>query len=185
MFQALADKILTGIVSFGMMVLTTTEGNNANFAEITSTFYGNRIVFQTELEEAFVNDFEEIFRCGKEIKIFFNIKIKAGKETIHTNEFRHIVTFDPLDQNFNVNLEENELETTTNSYEELIETISQIEYEFEFTNELNYEQLDVTISSFLESIYLDALGKDYDMMMLWKFKKPKVNKRIDLGFDES
>ncbi|NQV19439.1 MAG: hypothetical protein HQ534_12975 [Armatimonadetes bacterium] len=183
MFQALADKILTGIVSFGMMVLTTTEGNNASFAEITSTLYGNRIVVKTELVDAFANDFEEIFRCGKEIEIFFNIKIKAGNQTIHTNVFKHIVVFDPLEQNFTVNLEEKNIEISTNSYEELIEIISQVEYEF--ADELNYEQLDVTLVSYLEEIYLDTLGKDYDMMMLWKFKKPKVNKRIDLGFDES
>ena len=183
MFQALADKILTGIVSFGMMVLTTTEGNNASFAEMTSTFYGNRIVFQTELVGAFANDFEEIFRCGKEIEIFFHIKIKAGNQTIHTNVFKHIVIFDPLEQNFIINLEETNLEITTNSYEELIETISQVEYEF--AKDLNYEQINVTLVSYLEKIYLDTLGKDYDMMMLWKFKKPKVNKRIDLGFDES
>ena len=183
MFQALADKILTGIVSFGLMVLTTTEGNNARFTKMKSTFYGDRIVFQTELVGAFENDFEEIFRCGKEIEIFFHISIKAEKQSIHNEVFRHLVVFDPLEQNFTINLEENNLEITTSSYEELIETISRVEYEF--AEDLHYERINVTLVSYLEKIYLDALGKDYDMMMLWKFKRPKVFKRIDLGFDES
>jgi hypothetical protein len=126
------------------------------------------------LVEAFDNDFDEIFQSGQRIDIFFKIEIHGEDRLAHEQEFRHAVVFDPLEKIYNVFLEEQNLQTTCTNFNQLIETISQIEY---FYNGQKYEGGHVILSAYMKKIRLQSLNKEYDLMMLWKFKKPKITKR--------
>ncbi len=182
MFQALSSKIISGFISLSMLLLSSYEGNRAAFAELTASFLGDKIFIKTELVHAFENDFEEIFKSGQRIDIFFNIELKNQSVVIHENEFKHSVVFNPLSQFFTIGLEEQNISTTTDSYQELIDIISKVEYQYE-GEELN--EVNISIKSFLKKIRLQSINKEYDMMMLWKFKKPSIKKICRKGEDEN
>lgn len=171
MFQTLSNKIITGVITLSMMLLSSYEGNNARFDNVFASCVGSQIFISATLEEAFENDFEEIFKSGKRIEIFFNIQIFDHDLNIHETEFRHAVLYDPLGKFYTVFLEEQQMQTSAGSFPELIDIISNVEYIY---NSDKYDGGHIILSAYLKKIKLQSLKKEYDMMMLWKFKKPKV-----------
>jgi len=175
MFQSLANKVISGIISLSMMLLSSYEGNNARFAEMNTIFLDNSTVFKTQLLEAFENDFEDIIKSGSEINIFFTIVLKNGNSVFHENEFKHSVNFQPMEQVFYVTFEEsNELLLYT-SYEKVIEDLSKMEYVYK---DRIPDQFRLFLTAHLEKIKLNNSSKEYDLMMLWNFKKPKIKTKI-------
>ncbi|MDO9578795.1 MAG: hypothetical protein Q7J16_13010 [Candidatus Cloacimonadales bacterium] len=181
MFQALSSKIITGVVTLSMLLLSSYEGNNAKFSSMMASYLGSKIYVNAQLVDAFENDFEKIFKSGQRIDIFFNISIYNKNEIAHEREFRHAVIFDPIKKYYNVFLEEQDVQSVITDYNELLETISHVEY---FYNGEKYEGGHVILSAYLKKIKLEHLNKEYDLMMLWKFKKPKMNKLCELSKEE-
>jgi hypothetical protein len=182
MFQALSSKIITGVITLSMLLLSSYEGNNAVFNQMMASYIGSKIYVSAQLENAFENDFDEIFKSGQRVDIFFKIEIFNHDGKTHEREFRHAVIFDPLKKYYNVFLEEQNLQTVITDYDELIESISQVEY---YYNGDKYEGGHVTLTAYMKKIKLQKLKKEYDLMMLWKFKKPKINKRCEISREET
>ncbi len=180
MFQILAEKVISGLAAFSMLLLSSYQGNNASFADYTTSFLDDKMFFECKLENAFENDFEEIFKSGQIIDIFFNVIIDLNGSVIHEEEFRHSIIFDPLTQLFSIELEDQDLTFSTNSYDELKNIISNIEYNFK---DENIKDCIINMNAYLPKIRLIALNKDFDLMMLWKYNEPKLT--IDLAKDSN
>ncbi len=181
MFQILAEKVISGLAAFSMLLLSSYQGNEASFSAYTTSFLDDRMFFECKLENAFENDFEEIFKSGQSIDIYFNVKIGLEGLIIHEEEFRHSIIFDPLTQLFSIELEDQGLSFSTNSYDELKIIISNIEYSFKDENIQDYT---LTIKAYLPKIRLIALNRDFDLMMLWKFSEPKLTTKLASGHNE-
>ncbi len=135
------------------------------------------IRFEMQLVEAFENDFEEIFKSGKTISICFDLQVKQRNKVVYLASFKHLVQYDPMNQEFTVSCEDQHMSgVVIENYQEMIETISQVDYlmEGEFP-----PHLDVEMTSYLEKMTLESLGKEYDMMILWKYKKPTLTQHLD------
>ena len=182
MFQILAEKVIGGLAAFSMLLLSSYQGNEASFSAYTTSFLDNRMFLECKLENAFDNDFEEIFKSGQSIDIYFNVKISLKGLIIHEEEFRHSIIFDPLSQVFNIELEDQYLTLSTNSYEELKTIISNIEYSYKDENIQNYT---LTLRAYLPKIRLKALNKDFDLMMLWKYNEPKLTTELASEYNEN
>lgn len=182
MFQILAEKVISGLAAFSMLLLSSYQGNDASFADYTASFLDDRMFFECKLENAFENDFEEIFKSGQIIDIFFNIKIDLNGSVIHEEEFRHSIVFDPLTQLFSIELEDQDLTYSTNSYDELKNIISNIEYSFK---DENIKDCIVNMNAYLPKIRLIALNKDFDLMMLWKYNGPEISIDLTKDFNEN
>ena len=171
MFQILAEKVISGLAAFSMLLLSSYQGNEASFSAYTTSFLDDRMFLECKLE----NDFEEIFKSGQSIDIYFSVKIGLEGLIIHEEEFRHSIIFDPLTQLFSVELEDQGLSCSANSYDELKIIISNIEYSFKDENIQDYT---LTIKAYLPKIRLIALNKDFDLMMLWKYNEPKLTMKL-------
>ncbi len=176
MFQILAEKVISGLAAFSMLLLSSYQGNEASFSAYTTSFLDDRMFFECKLENAFENDFEEIFKSGQSIDIYFSVKIGLEGLMIHEEEFRHSIIFDPLTQLFSIELEDQGLSFSTNSYDELKIIISNIEYSFK---DENIHDCTFTLKAYLPKIRLIALNRDFDLMMLWKFNKPKLTAKLE------
>ncbi|MDP8268716.1 MAG: hypothetical protein P9L97_08320 [Candidatus Tenebribacter davisii] len=180
MFQIFAEKIITGLAAFSMLLLSSYQGNDAAFSNFSRSFIDDKIFMECRLENAFDNDFEEIFKSGQNIDVFFKIKIELNDQLIHEEEFKHTIIFDPLSQSFNIMLEDQDLTSTTGSFLELTNIISNVEYSYE--NE-NIHDCTLTMNAYLPKIRLETLNRDFDLMMLWKFNEPKFT--IELAEDNN
>ena len=176
MFQILAEKVISGLAAFSMLLLSSYQGNEASFSTYTTSFLDDRMFFECKLENAFENDFEEIFKSGQSIDIYFSVKIGLEGLMIHEEEFRHSIIFDPLTQLFSIELEDQGLSFSTNSYDELKIIISNIEYSFK---DENIHDCTFTLKAYLPKIRLIALNRDFDLMMLWKYNEPKLSAKLE------
>ena len=174
MFQALSSKIITGVITLSMLLLSSYEGNNAAFENFTATVLGSNVYIKANLVSAFENDFEELFKSGQKIDIFFNINITDEDGPVYRDEFIHSILFNPLEQIYLIFLEEQRTQTTAASMEELIEIISNVDYVCKCEG---FREGNISITSHLKKIRLKSIGREYDMMMLWKFKRPTVKHR--------
>lgn len=182
MFQTLVSKVVSGIVSLSMFLLSTYEGNTAIFSELAALIFDKNVIVKTQLQDAFENDFEEIFKSGKSIDIFFDITIKQSGQDNFQETFKHSVIFDPLQQFFLITIEEKDEEVRVDDYHDLIKELSKVEYSYPVERN---GSLEITLVSRLPKIELDSTKKKYDLMMLWNFKKPRIQKTFDLRQDES
>ncbi len=182
MFQALTSKVISGVVSLSMLLLSSYEGNIAKFDELSVNFLQNRIVFRTRLLNAFENDFEEIFSSGSLITVHFNISVEILGEVIHENSFQHSVVYNPMKKIYTVDLEDQSDTFVIEDYSQLIEKISEIEYLYNYPPE---EEFQLIITAYMDKIVLDTMDKEFDLMMLWKFKSPKLKEKIARPENES
>ena len=175
MLENLLNNIVSGIISFSMLLFSSYQGNKAEFEEIATERFSSGLLIKTRLINAFENDFEQVFKSGKRIDIYFHLKIKLSSKKEFVRVFRHSVTFHPMQQYYSVFKEETEKNRQMETFEKVKETVSQ--FEFSFQNDLNSE-LQIEISASLPKISIDSSEKEFDLMMLWNFQKPKIKKRI-------
>lgn len=158
-----------------MLLLSSYQGNEARFENFHTSVIQDKVFLEYKLVKAFENDFEEIFKSGQNIEIMFKITFDLNNTVIFEDVFIHSVVFDPLKQVFYVMIEDKELNITTDSYEELKAIISEVQYSFE--DELIYD-CEVTIMAYLSKIQMVSAKKDFDLMLLWKYNKPKLTHKI-------
>jgi len=182
MFQALADKVITGVISLSMLLLSSYKGNNAKFTDLETVFINNNVIFRTSLVEAFENDFEDIIKSGSEIDIFFSVRLQEGNDVFHQSEFKHTVYYQPMAQVYYVSIDESDELLTYESYEQVIDEISRVEYTYKERIPDNFK---ITLTSYLKKMKLPNNSKEYDLMMLWNFKKPKLKQKIIKPEDET
>ena len=160
-----------------MMLLSSYKGNEPDFSALQTSVFSEYIVLETNLINAFENDFEEIFRSGKNIDIFFNITAEQNEVEIHKKRYKHSVKFNTMKQVFTATTEENGGTYNTNSYPELLQIISKFQLNLKVEDR---SDLKINLTSHLTKMTLKALGKEYDMMMLWNFRKPGIKETIEL-----
>jgi hypothetical protein len=175
MFQALANRVVSGIISLSMMLLSSYTGNNPSFDSFAIEVNPHDFVFETKIVSAFDNDFEDFFRSSAIIDVFFTITLEENYDVFYTDTFRHSVKYDPLRREFRIYLEEREKEVFTDSYEEMVREISTIVYPY---REDVPQAFVLTITSNLPTIRFEGIDKEFDLMMLWKFKQPSLKQTI-------
>ncbi|MDY6916229.1 MAG: hypothetical protein SVM86_07940 [Candidatus Cloacimonadota bacterium] len=181
MLEALASKVVSGIMAFGMMLVASTEGNKAKFSDLNASYLNNGIIIETKLIDSFQNDFEQIFKSGKTIIIDFNIEIKQNNEVLKNDSFAHSVTYDPMQQIYQVEIEEQEETIFTDKYRMMLEKISIIEYYL--WEKVTGPNLEVKIEASLRNLQLST-DKNYNLMLLWRYRKPTIKQKLRIGKNE-
>lgn len=159
------------------------KGNSPFFSEIKLDKNIDYIIINSELKNAFKEDFKPLFRSGREIPVWFEVEVYENKQIVYLNKFRHIVSFDPLSKFYTISLEESNLKYRTSSLSDLKQMISalelQIEHDFDFSK--NYE---VVIRSYLKKVYLSSLKKEFDLNVLWRYQTPQIKKGFKFDAQE-
>ena len=70
-------------------------------------------------------------------------------------------------------LEESGKSLKIDSYDKLIETISNIEYEYSGRVP---PKIKVSLKAHLKKLNLKTLGREYNLMLLWKLKNPEISR---------
>ena len=95
----------------------------------------------------------------------------------------HSVKYDPMARVYYVLIEEkSKKHHVIEDYDVMINLISNIEYNCDVNNADQYK---VFLEASLEQIKLESLDKDFDLMTLWKFRKPKLKEKIKKDNNET
>ncbi len=172
------DKIVSGLVSLSMAIFSSYQGNDAVFSFLYANLQENHITITAELENAFENDFEEIFKTGKSIDIWFHTSVSSKGVVLEEEEFSHNVTYDPLLDSYLLIKGSTNESIVCENYQCLVEELSKIKWHFRRLKSVSDYDLDVY--AHLDKIYFEDMDKEFNLMLLWKNKSPRLKERIKL-----
>ncbi len=183
MFGAFGQKFITGVVTLTSMLFSSYKGNFAEFDGIVVQQDRNEIQISASLENAFENDFEEFFRCGKPINIWFLIQIRNGHEIIDEMYYAHRVKYDPLLHYYTVFIQETEDLITLDTHNEVIKAIRGIHCTWEIPPGYSRgDEFNVEVRGFLTKLRLESTGEEFDLMNLWHHRRPMVHRKFMWGY---
>lgn len=173
MFEALGAKVLSGIISLSMFLFSSYTGNDPSLKQLSGSMNGSSFHVHTTLENAFTNDFPDVFKSGVTIPIYFNVQVKNGK-TIHYNRtHRTSVFFDPMDGVYLVQQTGNGSSNSYSSYRTMIQAISAFECSIPVDG--NWGSVNVSIEAYLSTVHFKQINRKVDLMVLWKYNRPQIS----------
>ncbi len=178
MFESLGNYILKGVLTFGILLLSSYEGNDAVFNSLRVAYLEGAIALEINLDNAFENDFEEIFKTGKSIDIWFHTSVSSKGVILEEEEFSHNVTYNPLLDSYLLIKGPNSESFVCEDFQCLIDELSQVEWHFRRLKSVS--DYDFHIFAHLDKIYFEEMDKDFNLMLLWKNKTPRLKEKIRL-----
>jgi len=179
MFESLGNYILKGVITFGLLVLSSYEGNDAVFKSLQIDYLEGAIGIELYLDSAFENDFEEIFKTGKSIDIWFHTSVSSQGVVLEEEEFSHNVTYNPLLDSYLLKKGSNDEAIVCEDYQCLLEELSKVNWHFRRLRSVS--DYDLNIYAYLEKIYFEDMDKEFNLMLLWKNKTPRFKERIKVN----
>lgn len=178
MFESLGNYFLKGVITFTLLVLSSYEGNDANFNAFRINYLDGAIGIELKLDSAFENDFEEIFKTGKSLDIWFNTSVSSQGIVLEKEEFSHNVTYNPLLDSYLLLKSSTNESIVCENYQALVKELSKVKWHFRRLKSVsNY---DFAISARLDKVYFEQMDKEFNLMLLWKNKRPIFKERIKL-----
>jgi|GEM_PF-3628876 hypothetical protein len=168
-----AGKALSGIVSAAMMLFSSYEGNHAAFSDVLIGHDADVIRIRTKLVNAFEHDFEQIFRSGSPVIVTYSLTVKRDGYVIDTLDYHNTILFDPMNRYFQIDAEAANYYTYTDSCEELRVIISQIDIFYDYWGIEGTYSFD--LMAYMDRITLESLEREFDPMLLWHNRTPKIS----------
>ncbi|MCK9329276.1 MAG: hypothetical protein PHY08_00625 [Candidatus Cloacimonetes bacterium] len=171
------DKVYHGLLGLSLLFMTSYTGNDARIGKFSYYVSEQNIIVNCQIENAFENDFEEIFLSGIDIPICFETKLTSKKLKIAKEEFEYHIRWISKNEHWEVTLENQDYTFYTNDYDFLIEEISKIKIKFD-VDLSEFQELDFELKASLPKLYIPSIKKEVDLMLLWKLKSPTLTKKI-------
>ena len=179
MFESLGSYILKGVITFGLLVLSSYEGNDAVFRSLQVNYLEGAVGIELFLDSAFENDFEEIFKTGKSVDIWFHTSVSSQGVVLEEEEFSHNVTYNPLLDSYLLKKGSTNEAVVCEDYQCLVKDLSNVEWHFRRLRSVS--DYDFSIYAHLDKIYFEQMDKEFNLMLLWKNKTPRLKERIKIN----
>ena len=160
------------------------QGNTPTFSELKIERSSDFVRISSQLNEAFEEDFQTLFKSGKDIPIWFEVKLVEEKDVVVFNKFRHSVSYNPLTGFYTIYLEEENRYIKTKSFGKVKLIVSEVEYSFNYDFVFN-KKYKIQVTSYLEKIYISSLDKEFNLKSLWRYNMPKIEKGFELDEKEN
>lgn len=178
MLELLGSKIMVGVVSLSLLLFSSFQGNDPQLGAIKHYSSSSTLYLSGELLSAFDKDFESIFASSVPIPVYFKLNIKSGSRTVLTRQLTHLVSFNPATGIYVLRKGTEPELLRTSSVEQIIKEISK--YKFNIPYKSSWGLININIQAEMPRVRLEEKGKEIDLMMLWKYKKPSAKIQIDL-----
>ncbi len=178
MLGSIISKVYLNVLAFSVLLFSNYTGNLVEFSSLLTKTVGDNLVCSTYLKNAFEYDFDEIFKSGKEIRVWFEFRVLKDDKVIHYEKFYHQVKWNAGKQEYQLDLQEQKYKISTKSKKELKYLISVVEYPF-YKSAYKGDVI-IEVKSYLPKVYLETINKEVDLMLLWKMRKPTVKKEVKI-----
>jgi len=178
MFEAIGAKVLSGIVSLSMFLFSSYTGNDPSLRPVSVTMSSSYLQVKTQLDNAFTNDFPEVFRSGVDIPVFFRVEVKSDGNVVYRRTHRSNVKFDPMQGEFTLQQTGTGLTHTYTSYQAMLSAVSTLECSIPLGT--NWKTVTISVESYLPEVEFTQIRRRVDLMVLWKYKRPKTSTLFNL-----
>ena len=179
MFNAFLGRVYVALISLSTLVLSNYTGNSPRFTDIFIEIVDNGIYIRCFLEDAFENDFKEIFDSGILVSVTYELEIIAKNSLITQKSFTNTAIWEFENRHWLLYLGEDNIFTTIENFEELKQSLSFVET-FLYFDTINFDSVNLNISARLPTIHFTTLQKSFDLMIFWKLREPKEKININL-----
>jgi hypothetical protein len=178
MLQGVLGKVMSGLLSASALLFSPTAGNQPQFEPLHCRAGQNYLQVSAVMNNAFQNDFEDVFCCGKHVTLVYKVEIRSNGASVYTNQYRHRILYDPMNAAWECYKSETNLKEMHSSYQTLLDDISRLECSI--PREAGWKTVDIRGEAWLLPIELSRPHRTVDLMMLWKFKRPAAHATMNL-----
>lgn len=178
MLEALTGKVLATVVTLSVFLFSSYTGNDPAFGNLNSRAGDSYLQLRTSLVSAFENDFPDVFQSGSTIPVNFKLLIRNKNGVLVNRNFQNSVRYDPATAVFEVRSSGMNRKLQTANYSAMISEISGFECSIPFSS--SWGTVSVSLEASLPSVRFEQLKKKVDLMVLWKYQKPKISTQLNL-----
>ena len=178
MFEALSAKVFSTLASVSMFLFSSYTGNDPGLTTLRTRVGDNYLQVQTKLEQAFVNDFNEVFTSGVSIPVVFKFSINNGSNVLFEKRFVNRVRYDQAKGIYYFSAEGSNRNLEMGSQAQMITELSSFACSVPYNR--RWGKVSVKVEASLSSVRFQQVKEPVDLMVLWKYHKPKVSASVDL-----
>jgi len=175
----LSDKIISGIIAIGSLFYSAIPGVNAEFLPIEFFPKGGALVINTQLDNCFSPELEEIILTGHPIRFHYTVQVlESGTDKVVVeNSFYHEIRYYLLDKVYTVQTSENQKILETESFLRAQEYVTNLlAINAVTSDDIQFDKkYYVKIFAYLDKIFLPNLDKEIDLMFYWNKNKPEIS----------
>jgi hypothetical protein len=170
MMEGIMGKVMAGWMSLTALMFSSYTGNDPVFRQLHCRQGDNYLVVKAQLDQAFDNDFHDVFNCGKQVVLNFKIEVRRNNELEHTSTYRHTVVYQPMNAAWELVKSETRQKDIITTYQKLLQEISLLECTIPRNSK--WDKVEIRAEAWLQSVELTQPDRAVDLMVLWKFKRP-------------
>jgi len=173
----LVGQLMAGVLSLSSLL--STSGNTPVIRQPVYLKGGNYLQVNTRLENAFDNDFEDVFKCGKPIHIWYKVTARLGGKEVFNTTCRHSVLYDPMNACWQVYHSDTKSTEVITDYSHLLDCVSALRATIGV--DPRWSALQVDMEAWLSEVELSGEKRTVNLMMLWKYKRPALSNTVHLN----
>jgi hypothetical protein len=178
MLAGLWGKLVAGALSVSALMFSPYTGNNPQFGQLQCRAGQNYLIVRAKLESAFDNDFADVFKCGKPVHVWFKVELRHNGDIAFSNNYRHTVTYDPMNAVWELYTSENGRRELFDSYQKLLNETALLECSIARSSV--WRSIEVRAEAWLQEVELSQPQRSVDLMVLWKMKRPSTRTTFQL-----
>lgn len=178
MLEAITGKMFATIVTLSVFLFSSYTGNDPALRALSSRAGENYLQIRSSLVGAFDNDFPDVFKSGSTIPVTFTLSIKNKNQILFSRNYQNRVRFDPAKGLYEVKTAGMNRTLQTASYPAMLNELSTFECSIPYQE--SWGSVTISLEASLSSVRFEQLKKTVDLMVLWKYQKPKVSSQVSL-----
>lgn len=178
MQEAITGKVFATIVTLSVFLFSSYTGNDPAFRTLNCRAGEKYLVVRSSLISAFDNDFPDVFKSGSTIPINFQLSIRNKNRSLVSRSFQNSVKYDMANAVYEIRTGGMNRRLQTPSYAAMLAEVSGFECSLPY--DPSWGEVSITLTASLPSVRFEQLQKKVDLMVLWKYQKPKVSASLSL-----
>jgi hypothetical protein len=178
MLEAITGKVFATIATLSVFLFSSYTGNDPAFRNLNSRAGENYLQLRTTLVSAFENDFPDVFKSGSTIPVNFQLTIRNRNRILLNRNFQNSVRYDVANAVYEIRTGGMNRKIQTSSYAAMLSEVSGFECSVPYQSD--WGTVTVSLEAALPSVRFEQLRKSVDLMVLWKYQKPKVSATLNL-----
>lgn len=179
MFDTIADRLITTIISIGSLIFPFIESIEPIFTDVQFKVVGNALYLSATLENCYTEELDKVISSGQPVIVRFEAELfnEKAKKPVLNNKFFRSVRYNLLDKQYEVYLSEKEMRLLLgdiNLVHQHLATLRDVKI-FDSSNLKRGQQYYIRLTGLLENITFIGGESELDLMLFWNNHRPVVN----------
>jgi hypothetical protein len=179
MFETIADRLITTIISIGSLVFPFIESIEPIFTDVQFKVVGNSLYLSTTLENCYTEELDKVISSGQPVVVRFEAELfnDKVKKPVLKQEFFRSVRYNLLDKQYEVYLSEKDTRLLLQDIDRVhqnLTTLKEVKI-IDSSNLKGGQQYYIRLTAALDNITFVGGESELDLMLFWNNRRPAIN----------